>query len=122
MYPRIHEIIREKEVEKQVETKRIVPVPVGSGEHDLRMELSKAILIEKLILELKRLKEENPQIKFQLDEDIKLIFGSELKTSSNLVGSDFNRLITDYSNSIQSKFKSMGGWTMDHQFMLNSFL
>ena len=62
------------------------------------------------------------QVKFQLDEDIKLVFGSELKTSSNLVGADFNRLITDYSNSIQSKFKSMGGWSMDHQLMLNSFL
>lgn len=95
---------------------------MGGGEQDTRMELSKAILIEKLITELKRIKEENPRINLHLDEDIKLIFGSELNTSSNLVGGDFNKLISEYSTTVQSKFKSMGGWTMDHQFMLNSFL
>lgn len=58
------------------------------------MSLSKAILIEKLILELKRIKDENPRINLQLDEDIKLIFGSELGTVSGLAGNDFQKLIS----------------------------
>ena len=41
---------------------------------------------------------------------------------SNMVGGDLGRMILDYSNSVQNKFKSMGGWTIDHQMMLNSFL
>ena len=71
---------------------------------------------------MKRLKEENPHLQFQLDEDIKLIFGSELNSRSDLVSPDINKLIEEYASSVQSKFKSMGGWTKDHQFMLNSFL
>lgn len=71
---------------------------------------------------MKRLKEQNPHLQFQLDEDIKLIFGSELNSRSELVSHDTNRLIEEYANSVQSKFKSMGGWTRDHQLMLNSFL
>lgn len=114
--------MREVEVEKEVEKRKVVSVPGGSSEESLRLELSKAILIEKLILELKRIKEENPHLRLHLDEDIKLIFGSELNTRSNIMGADFNSMITDYSNSIQNKFRSMGGWTRDHQLMLNSFL
>lgn len=71
---------------------------------------------------MKRLKEENPHLQFQLDEDIKLIFGSELNSRSDLVSGDMQKLIEEYANSVQSKFRSMGGWTKDHQLMLNSFL
>jgi hypothetical protein len=43
------------------------------------MELSKAILIEKLITELKNVKNQNPNIKFNnLDDDINTIFFPEL--------------------------------------------
>lgn len=97
-------------------------MPTGNSENEFRMELSKAILIEKLLIELRRIREENPKIKFNLDEDIKLIFGSELGGNSGLVGGDIGRMIGEYSNTVQSKFKSMGGWTTDHQMMLNSFL
>ena len=71
---------------------------------------------------MKRLREDYPHLRFELDEDIKLIFGPELRTSSNLVHSDINKLIEEYANTVQSKFRSMGGWTEDHQLMLNTFL
>lgn len=49
---------------------------------------------------MKRIKEENPNMRFELDEDIKLIFGPELRTRSNLVENDINRLIEQYANSV----------------------
>ena len=55
LYPRIHQIIQQQNVEKIVEKDRPVLVPVES-ESNLRLELSKTILIEKLISELKLLK------------------------------------------------------------------
>jgi hypothetical protein len=42
------------------------------------MELTLSLLVEKLILELKNIKKSNPSLRFELEDDIKLIFFPEL--------------------------------------------
>jgi hypothetical protein len=42
--------------------------------------------------------------------------------NSKLVSEDFNKKLKEFSSSVQTKFAQMGGWTRDHQLMLNSFL
>ena len=91
-------------------------------ERSVKMELTLSLLVEKLILELKRIHKDNPNVKFQLEDDVNLIFFSELDTNSNLVSGDFNAKLKSFSDSIYRKFQSMGRWSMDHQMMLNSFL
>jgi hypothetical protein len=61
-------------------------------------------------------------LNLQLEDDIKLIFFSELDTGSNLVGRDFNLKLKSFSDSVYRKFESLGPWSYDHQMMLNSFL
>lgn len=73
--PRIVEV--PKVVEKVVEKDRIVQVP-KQDERSLKMELSLSLLVEKLILELKRIKKENPRIALDLEDDVRLIFFAEL--------------------------------------------
>jgi hypothetical protein len=43
-------------------------------------------LVEKLILELKKIKRANPSMNFELEDDIKLIFFPELESSTKSVG------------------------------------
>lgn len=81
-----------------------------------------SLLVEKLILELKRLRKDNPNLNLQLEEDVKLIFFAELDQGSNLVSGDFNNKLKSFSDSIYRKFESLGSWSVDHQMMLNSFL
>lgn len=57
-----------------------------------------------------------------LDEDVNLIFFSELGDPSRFSGESFSNQINEFSNSVQRKFAEMGGWSSDHQLMLNSFL
>lgn len=49
------------------------------------------MLVEKLILELKKIKKTNPSLNFDLEDDIKLIFFSELDSYPRGVNEDFNR-------------------------------
>lgn len=42
------------------------------------MELSLSLLVEKLILELKRIKRENPSVNLDLEDDVRLLFFTEL--------------------------------------------
>lgn len=58
----------------------------------------------------------------KLDEDVNLIFFSDLNVGSSLVSGDFNIQLKTFSDAIQRKFESLGSWTVDHQIMLNSFL
>lgn len=39
-----------------------------------------------------------------------------------MTNENINKQISDFTNSVQAKFSQMGGWTRDHQLMLNSFL
>ena len=71
---------------------------------------------------MKRLKKQNPSLNLQLEDDIKLIFLSELDSGSDLVGRDFNLKLKSFSDSVYRKFESLGPWSYDHQMMLNSFL
>jgi hypothetical protein len=43
-----------------------------------------SILVEKLILELKRLRTENPSLKLSLDDDVLLVFFTELYDKQSL--------------------------------------
>ena len=63
---------------------KIVKIPT-QDERSLRMELSLSLLVEKLITELKRIKQKN-KIDFELDDEIKLIFFADLNTNTNLEG------------------------------------
>jgi len=59
---RIVAVDREKIVEKEVSKGVLVPV------NNIRNELAMSLLVEKLILEIKRIKKDNPNIKLSLDE------------------------------------------------------
>lgn len=59
-YPKIHEIIKEKIVEKEKE--KIVKIPVGRGPAEVKEDLAKVLLIEKLIAEISRIKRTHPEI------------------------------------------------------------
>ena len=119
--PRIVEVTKEKIVEKIVEKDNIVRVPT-QDERSVKMELTLSMLVEQLIMELKKVKKSNPNVQFDLDDDVKLIFFSELDSASRSVGDDFNMKIKQFSDSIYRKFESLGNWSYDHQLMLNSFL
>lgn len=86
------------------------------------MELTLSLLVEKLILELKRIQRENKGINLQLEDDVKLIFFTELEQNSNMVSGDFNGKLKSFADSVYRRFESLGNWSMDHQMMLNSFL
>jgi hypothetical protein len=86
------------------------------------MELTLSLLVEKLIIELKRLKKDSPNLNLQLEDDVKLIFFTELDQGSNLVSGDFNGKLKSFADTVYRKFESLGSWSIDHQMMLNSFL
>lgn len=86
------------------------------------MELTLSLLVEKLIIELKRLKKESPNLNLQLEDDVRLIFFTELEKDSSLVSADFNLRLKSFSDSVYRRFESLGNWSVDHQMMLNSFL
>lgn len=91
-------------------------------ERSIKMELTLSLLVEKLIIELKRLKKDSPNLNLQLEDDVKLIFFTELDQGSNLVSGDFNGKLKSFADTVYRKFESLGSWSIDHQMMLNSFL
>ena len=86
------------------------------------MELTLSLLVEKLIVELKRLRKDNPNLNLQLEDDVKLIFFTELDQGTNVVSGDFSGRLKSFADSVYRKFESLGSWSYDHQMMLNSFL
>ncbi len=80
------------------------------------------MLVEKLILELKRIKKDNPNMSFNLEDDVKLIFFTELDSGSKAIGEDMNAKLKSFSDTVYRKFEALGNWSLDHQLMLNSFL
>lgn len=79
-------------------------------------------MVEKLILEIKRIRKENPNLNIQLEDDVKLIFFEDLGANNALVSGDFNAKLKSFADSIYRKFEALGSWSFDHQMMLNSFL
>lgn len=87
------------------------------------MQVSLSLLVEKLLMELKRIKAQNPNIVLNLEDDVRLIFFTEFGApGSTIVTSNLADQLKLFSESVQRKFESLGNWTLDHQLMLNSFL
>lgn len=119
-YPKIHEIIKEKIVEK--ETEKIVKVQMQKGPAEVREDLAKVLLIEKLITEISRIKRTHPEITLELEEDINFIFKLNFDGKVKDVNQKLNAQLRDFEGSLDRKFSKMGGWSSDHQMMLRSFL
>jgi hypothetical protein len=83
-----------------------------------------SVLIEKLITEIKKIKNSNPTLQLSLDDDVLLIFFTELYDKQNLKNTgDFTKSLKEYTQSAVAKFTQMGGnWTYDHELMLNTIL
>jgi len=118
---RIVQVEKEKIVEREVNVPVLVPTKDSVS---IRNDLSMSILVEKLIGELRRLKQSNPSMKFELDEDVQLIFFSELMDSRNKnLGEDLNKQLTSYRESMYNKLLSYGkSWSTDHEAMFNTVL
>lgn len=118
---RIIAVPTEKIVEKEVD--RAVLVPTKDSEI-IRNELAMSVLIEKLILEIKKIKKANPSLQLSLDDDVLLVFFTELYDKQNLKSAgDFSQSLKEYTQSAVAKFTQMGGnWTYDHELMLNTIL
>ena len=72
-FARIVQVEKEKIVEKE----RNVPVLVPTKDSvSIRNELSLSLLVEKLVAELKRIKKTNSSMRFELDDEVQLIFFS----------------------------------------------
>ena len=57
-----------------------------------------SLLIEKLILEIKRVKKENPNVKLNLDDDVALIFFAELYDKQTVnISADFQSNLQRYT-------------------------
>lgn len=111
----------EKIVEKEVD--RAVLVPTKDSEI-IKNELAMSILIEKLILEIKNIKKANPSVQLNLDDDVLMVFFTELYGQQNVKApAEFTKNLKEYTQSAISKFTQMGGnWTYDHELMLNTIL
>ncbi len=120
LFPRIVQVPKIVEKIVEVEKEKIVTLP--KDDRSLKMELSLSLLVEKLILELKRLKHDYPNINFNLEDDVRLIFFSELSGPGQAIEGDLSLKLKSFSESVNRKFESLGSWSVDHQLMLNSFL
>lgn len=74
-FQRIVQVEKERIVEREVNVPVLVPTRDSVS---IKSDLSMTILVEKLITELKRIKSENKNINLNLDEEIQLIFFTEL--------------------------------------------
>ncbi len=108
-------------VEKEID--RAVLVPTKDSEI-IKNELAMSILIEKLILEIKKIKKTNPSVQLNLDDDVLLVFFTELYDQQTMkVSASFSQSLKEYTQTAISKFTQMGGnWTNDHELMLNTIL
>jgi hypothetical protein len=118
---RIVSVDKERIVEKEVSKSVLIPT---RDSESLRSELALSSLVEKLVSEIKRIKESNPQVELQLDNDIGLIFYPEFYDKQNIpVGDDFTNILREYTLNSNSKIQNIGGnWTNEHQFILYSSL
>lgn len=118
LFPRIVEVPKIVQKRVEVEKDRIVSFP--KDDRSQKMELSLSLLVEKLILELKRIKRENPNVNLDLEDDVRLLFFTDLDSRS--IDGDMTLKLKSFSDSVNRKFESLGPWSTEHQLMLNSFL
>lgn len=120
-FARIVQIEKEKIVEKE----RNVPILVPTKDSiSVRNELSLSLLVEKLITEIKRLKNDNPSLRLGLDQDVLLIFFSELVEGGSVrLGEDLSKQLVSYKESMYNKLLKYGKtWNTDHEEIFNTVL
>ena len=79
-------------------------------------------MAEKLIGEIRGIKQANPSVKLNLDEDLQLIFFSEAFGNGKL-NPDLNNQLRSYKESQYSKLLALGSnWTNDHDLIINTVL
>ena len=92
-------------MEKKVEVEKSHVVHIQKqDERSLKMELSLSLLVEKLILELKRVKTNYPQVNFDLEDDVRLIFFADLDTNARGNDSDLTGKLKSFNESVNRKF------------------
>lgn len=79
-------------------------------------EIASAVLIEKLIEEIKRIRN-SFQVDLKLDSDVMNIFFLELGNFDNM-----EQKLQQFTRVVLDRFRALGNWTQDHSLMLNSFL
>lgn len=88
----------------------------------IRSEIALSLLVEKLIGEIRTIKETNPSVKLNLDEDLQLIFFSEAFGGAKL-NADLTSQLRSYKESQYNKLFSLGKtWTNDHDLIVNTIL
>ena len=118
-FQRIIKVPTQVEVEHEVLKPILVPTKDSAF---VKSELALSLLVEKLVLELKRLKKENPSLRLNLEDDVQLVFLTELGGSGNLSG-DFAAGLRAYTDGAMKKFSALGGnWARDHELMLYTIL
>ena len=118
---RIVRVDHDRIVEKEVPRPIVVPTRDSLS---VAHELAQSLLVEKLVLELKRITKENPSVKLALDEDTALIFFSELYGGQPInIANDLKSSLQEYTNNALRRLTTLGGnWTTDHALMLNTIL
>jgi len=76
------------------------------------------VLIDKLLMEVKKLRQTNSNSQYKFDSELVQIFGDQLEPVSSKYGNNYNQLLDEYSKTIFSRFNMYGTWTLDHQRML----
>ena len=119
-FQRIVQVEKEKIVEKEVNVPVLVPTRDSVS---IKNDLSMTILVEKLIGELKRIKSQNSNIQLNLDEDIQLIFFTELFGGNVDMREEISAQLKSYRETAYSKLYSLGkSWSTDHEIMFNTIL
>lgn len=95
-----------------VDREKVVLVPTS----DHQREASLSYLVEKLVLELRRIKERN-RIELQLDEDILRLFFKDPKS-----GVINESKLEEFNEKLKKQYSSLGEWRESYPFMINSFL
>lgn len=118
-FPRFYQVEKEKIVEKEVNKAVLVPTKDSSS---IRSEIALSLLVEKLIGEIRTIKQNNPSVNLSLDEDLQLIFFSEAFGGVKL-NADLNGQLRSYKESQYNKLFSLGKtWTNDHDMIVNTIL
>ena len=121
-FPKFYEVEKEKIVEKIVNQPILVPTLTSDS---IKTETSYAVLIDQLVAEIKRIKNTNPNVNLQLNEDVTLMFFSDLLDGNKLqsVSADLGAQLKSYKESQKSKLFSLGTtWTNEHNLMINTIL
>jgi hypothetical protein len=88
----------------------------------VRNEVALSLLAEKLIGEIRTIRQNNPGVKLNLDEDLQLIFFSEAFGNGKL-NESLNSQLRSYKESQHNKLLALGSnWTNDHDLIINTIL